>query len=218
MKRLAPALLMLFVMACPLSGKAVGESGHSGAEAHEDAAHSADHPPTSLSCARVFSSPEMWGSMFNFFLLAGLLVYAVRKKVNPALADKRKEMELALKEARQLKQEAEARHAEYQSRLERLDQELAQIRAEMVKAGEAERDRIVSDAEQTAARIRKDTRFLIEQQMKQLRKDIRAEAITTAIDSAQSLLTQSAGPSDQRRLADAYLARLVETAAQGTKP
>lgn len=217
MRRVVPVFVLLFVMLSPLRGMAVGESGHGDATTHQDVGHEAAHPPASLSCARVFSSPELWGSMFNFFLLAMLLVYAVRTKVNPTLADKRKEMEAALKEAQKLKQEAEAKHAEYQSRLERLDQELASIRADMVKAGEAERDRIVSDAEQTAARIRKDTRFLIDQQMKQLRKDLREEAITAAIDSAQSLLTKSAGPSDQQRLADSYLARLVETTEQGTE-
>ena len=39
---------------------------------------------------------------------------------------------------------------------------------EMIKAGEAERDRIVAQAEEKAARMRKDTNFLIEQQIKQL--------------------------------------------------
>ncbi len=215
MRRLGTALFVVFVLLAPLSGRAVTESSHAGEETHQQpAAHGDAHGGDSLSCARVLSSPDLWGSIVNFLVLAGLLFYAVRKKVNPTMAEKRAEMEAALKEAQQLKQEAEAKYAEYQSRLNRLDHELANIRADMVKAGEAERDRMVSDAEQTAARIRKDTRFFIEQQMKQLRKDLREESIEAAIASAEKLLDQSAAASDQERLANAYLARLVEAAEE----
>ena len=45
-------------------------------------------------------------------------------------------------------------------RLEKLDQEMVEIRGDMIKAGEAERDRIVAQAEEKAARMRKDAGFL----------------------------------------------------------
>jgi F-type H+-transporting ATPase subunit b len=96
------------------------------------------------------------------------------------------------------------------TRLERLDQEMVQIRGDMIKAGEAERDRIVSQAEEKAARMRKDTAFLIEQQIKQLRKELTQQAATAAVVAAQDLLQQRTTDSDQDQLAEAYLARLDE--------
>jgi F-type H+-transporting ATPase subunit b len=95
-------------------------------------------------------------------------------------------------------------------RLEKLDQEMVRLRAEMVKAGEAERDRIVAQAEEKAARMRKDTQFLIEQQMKQLRKDLTREAASAAVLAAQELLQEKTTADDQDRLAEAYLDRLDE--------
>jgi F-type H+-transporting ATPase subunit b len=80
----------------------------------------------------------------------------------------------------------------------------------MIKAGEAERDRIVSQAEEKAARMRKDTAFLIEQQIKQLRKELTQQAATAAVVAAQDLLEQRTTDSDQDQLAEAYLARLDE--------
>jgi F-type H+-transporting ATPase subunit b len=141
-------------------------------------------------------------------VLVGLFVWVVRTKVNPMLAARRDEVEKELAEAQRLRAEAERRHIETASRLEKLDQEMAQIRAEMIKAGEAERDRIVSQAEEKAARMRKDTNFFIEQQIKQLRKDLSEEAANAAVQAAHELLQERTTEADRDRLAEAYLSRL----------
>ena len=93
---------------------------------------------------------------------------------------------------------------------DRLDQEMVEIRGEMIKAGEAERDRIVAQAEEKAARIRKDTTFLIEQQIKQLRKDLTQQAANAAVVAAQELLQERTTDADQDQLAETYLNRLDE--------
>ena len=80
----------------------------------------------------------------------------------------------------------------------------------MIKAGEAERDRIVAQAEEKAARMRKDASFLIEQQIKQLRKELTQKAATAAVAAAQELLTERTTDADQDQLAEAYLKRLDE--------
>jgi F-type H+-transporting ATPase subunit b len=135
--------------------------------------------------------------------------------VNPQLAKKREDMQEAMAEAARLKAEAEAKQREFQSRLERLDDELDAIRTDMVKAGEAERDRIVAEAEKKASRIRKDADFVIAQRFKQLREDLTKEAVESAMVAAEAVLREKATPADQTRLADVYLARLNEVAAEG---
>ncbi|MGD8317632.1 MAG: ATP synthase F0 subunit B [Myxococcales bacterium] len=173
-----------------------GQDTHAAAQGHE------------LSFSNLLESREFRGTVFNFVVLVGLFVWVVRSKINPALAARRADVEQELAEAQRLRAEAEQRHRETASRLERLDQEMVQIRAEMVKAGEAERDRIVSQAEEKAARIRKDTHFFIEQQVKQLRKDLTQEAANAAVEAAQELLAKTTTQADQDRVAEAYLSRL----------
>ncbi len=153
---------------------------------------------------------EFLGTLVNFGVLLLIIGWAIRKKGNPALAARRAEVEKELAEAQRLRAEAEASHMATATRLEKLDQEILQIRADMVKAGEAERDRIVAQAEEKAARMRKDTNFLIEQQMKQLRKELTEQAATAAVAAAQDLLRERTSDADQERLADAYLARLYD--------
>ncbi|MEM7137937.1 MAG: ATP synthase F0 subunit B [Myxococcota bacterium] len=151
---------------------------------------------------------NLLGTFFNFGILLLILGLAIKKQGNPALAARRAEVEKELAEAQRLRAEAAARQAETASRLEKLDEEMEQIRADMVKAGEAERDRIVAQAEEKAARMRKDVNFRIDQQMKQLRNELTTQAASAAVAAAQDLLRDKTTDSDQEALAEAYLDRL----------
>ena len=195
------------------------ESAHPESMAHELAEQEIGHDlhgdHEELTFKGLLSSREFQGTLVNFGALVLLFAWVIRKKGNPALAERRKQVEAELEEAQRLRAEAEKRHMEAATRLEKLDQEMVAIRAEMVKAGEAERDRIVAQAEEKAARMRKDTNFLIEQQIKQLREDLTREAASAAVMAAQELLQQSTTDSDQNRLAEAYLDRLDEVIEEG---
>ena len=158
---------------------------------------------------------DFLGTLINFGVLLLIIGWVIRKKGNPALAARRAQVEKELAEAQRLRAEAEARHMATATRLEKLDEEILQIRADMIKAGEAERDRIVAQAEEKAARMRKDTSFFIEQQMKQLRKELTQQAATAAVAAAQELLREGTNEADQDQLAEAYLARLDEVVQEG---
>ena len=58
--------------------------------------------------------------------------------------------------------------------------------------------------------MRKDASFLIEQQIKQLHKDLTRQAADAAVVAAQELLQKSTTDADQDKLAEAYLTRLDE--------
>ena len=176
------------------------------ATGHE--AHEGGHGE--LTFSSLIRNRDFQGTVINFLVLVGLLAWVIRKKGNPALAARRAEVEKELAEAQRLRAEAEKRHLETATRLEKLDEEMVQIRGDMIKAGEAERDRIVAQAEEKAARIRKDTSFLIEQQIKQLRKELTQQAASAAVAAAQGLLQERTTNADQDQLAEAYLTRLDE--------
>lgn len=205
---------MLLALALGTPSVVLAEQAHEESLAHEvseaQSGQSTHGVYGELSVSALFQNREFQGTLINFAVLVGLLVWVIRKKGNPALAAHRAEVEKELAEARRLRAEAEKRHMETAMRLERLDEEMLQIRADMTKAGEAERDRIVEQAEEKAARIRKDANFLIEQQIKQLRKDLMQQASNAAVVAARDLLQDRTSDADQDRLAEAYLDRLDE--------
>lgn len=202
-------VLFALLLASPSLVSAKSEPHES--EAHEAAEHAAGHDDHGeLSFSALLRNRDFQGTVVNFLVLVGLIAWVVRRKGNPALATRRAEVEKELAEAQRLRAEAEKRHLETATRLERLDEEMVEIRAEMIKAGEAERDRIVAQAEEKAARLRKDTSFLIDQQIKQLREDLTQQAANAAVVAAEELLWERTTDADQDRLAESYLARLDE--------
>ena len=206
--------LLFLVFAVSIPSFALAETSHGESAAHELALEAEGHGSHGghgeLTFGGLIRSREFQGTVVNFLALIALFAWVIRKKGNPALAERRKEVEQELAEAKRLREEAQKRHMETQARLQRLDEEMVEIRAEMVKAGEAERDRIVAQAEEKAARMRKDTSFLIDQQIKQLRQDLTREASSAAVAAAHELLEQRTTEEDQDRLAEAYLERLDE--------
>lgn len=201
---------LVTVLAIPMTASA--ETAAHESEAHILAEEEMGHDPLGghgeLTFQSLLSDREFQGAVVNFLALVALFAWVIRKKGNPALAERRQEVEAELAEAQRLRAEAEQRHREAAQRLDKLDEEVAELRAEMIKAGEVERDRIVAQAEEKAARMRKDTSFLIDQQMKQLRKDLTVEAAEAAVRAAHELLQEATTEADQDRLADAYLESL----------
>ncbi|MBX3271236.1 MAG: ATP synthase F0 subunit B [Sandaracinaceae bacterium] len=184
---------------------ATHEAAHDHA-AHDHAAHGEAHH---------FDALQFAAQAVNFVLWLAIVIYLARKPVTAFLEGRRRSVEEGLVEARTLKEAAEAKYADYSERLEHLDEELAKLRKEMVQASETERDRIIDEAESRAARMRADTRFVIEQQLKQLRTDLTREAIEAAIAAAERVLAEEVREPDLTRLADQYLDGIEGTMKDG---
>ncbi len=200
--------------------EAHGEGEHAAEEpgVHEGEGEATEHGAHGeVHLSDVWASTEFWGSVVNFVLLLVIVVLLARRPMSNFLVGRRKGIEEGLVEARRLKEAAEKKYQEYTERLEKLDREIASIRKEMIAAGEAERDRIVSEAEAKAARMRRDAEFLIEQQMKQLRVDLTREAVEAAVGTAEQVLREKVGAGDQQRLAQQYLERLAKQGDQEAK-
>jgi F-type H+-transporting ATPase subunit b len=207
--------LVLCLCAVPAFALAQHEEEH--VEAYADVAAEGEHGghhghPTA---AEALSHKELQGAILNFTILVIALVYFGGKKIRTALEARRDQVASELAEAKRLKEEAEAKHALYQKRLVSLDAELATIREEMIKAGEAERDRLVAEAEKKAASMRREAEFLVDQRMKQLKEDLSREAVAQAIAAAEKVLREKTTPEDQARLSKAFLSRIGTVAKEG---
>ena len=157
--------------------------------------------------------PPFLAVLINFAILAGGYYFLGRKGVAAGLQNRRDTIAKDIEDAQRMKHEAEERAKTYQSKLETLQQELDHARQSLVKAGEADGERIVREAEAKAERMRRDAEFLIEQEMKQLRADLMRETVEAAVLAAEELLKKRVTQADQERLAEDYLADLM-----GQKP
>lgn len=176
------------------------DSAHAAAaHGHAEEAHSEAHDPGLLPM------------VVNFLVLLGIFTLLFRKPLHNFLTNRRARVIEGLEESKRLREAAERKYAEYSERLAHLDEELAKLRKEMIQAGEAERDRIIAEAEARAARMRRDAQFVIDQQMKQLKADLTREAIEAAVKAAEEVLMAQTSAADQERLAQAYLGSIQST-------
>lgn len=171
------------------------------AQEHEEAHH--------------FDRLSYFAAVINFLLLLLLLVKMAGKPTAEFLKNRRASIETEITEAAKMKAAAEAKQREYADRLAKLDSEIDALKAEMVKAGEAERDRIIAEAKAKAERTRKDAEFVIDQQLKQLRIDLTKESVAAAVAAANKLLAEKTTAADQERIARDYLARIAGAAKGG---
>jgi len=155
------------------------------------------------------AQPPYAALLINFGLLAGLYYYLGKKPVTQALLNHRASVAKEIEEAQRMKHEAEARAKTYQAKLQDLEVELSQTKLALEEAGKGERDRIVKDAEEKAARMQKDAAFMLEQEAKQVRLDLQRETALAALAAAEGILKKRVTQSDQERLAEDFLSSLT---------
>jgi F0F1-type ATP synthase membrane subunit b/b' len=153
-------------------------------------------------------TPPFIAMLINFGILAAGYYFLGRKPVAAGLKARRDTISKEIEEAQRMKHEAEERAKTYQSKLEKLEEELVATRQSLVQAGEAESERIVREAETKAERMRKEAEFLVEQEMKKIREELWRETVEAAVSAAEELLKKRVTPADQERLAEDYLADL----------
>jgi F0F1-type ATP synthase membrane subunit b/b' len=153
-------------------------------------------------------TPPYVAMLVNFGILAAGYYLLGRKPIAAALQNRSDSIAKEIEDAQKMKREAEERAKMYQAKLETLEEEVRMARGAFVRAGEAESERILADANAKAERMRRDAEFLVEQELKQIRKDLWRDAIDTAVAAAEELLKKHVTASDHERLAEDYLAEL----------
>ena len=84
--------------------------------------------------------------IFNFAIVVAVLVYFLTKPIKKGLAGRREEIEKTLAEAKLAKEEAEAKFAEYDRKLARATEEIAEISDSIRREGELEKIKIIENA------------------------------------------------------------------------
>lgn len=155
--------------------------------------------------------------LFNFGVLVFILVKFGGGAVNKALQQRHDQLKSDLEESARLRTAAEARLREYETRMRNLEAELATMIANLKREAEGEKLRLIAGAEERVRRIQDETRFLLDQQVKDAELRFRAEIAAAAAQVAEELLKRSVTADDQRRLAATFIGD-VETTPSSAAP
>lgn len=148
--------------------------------------------------------------IFNFAIVVAILVYFLTKPIKKGLAGRREGIEKALAEAKQAKEEAEAKFAEYDRKLARATEEIAEISDSIRREGELEKIKIIDSAKQMAVKIEQDAEKAAELEVAKARTELQREAVQLAVGIAEDLLNKNFTKDDDTRLIDEYMQKVGE--------
>jgi F-type H+-transporting ATPase subunit b len=177
-------------------------------KAEEIAAESAEHPGGELVGheAPAVDGKKLALQLLNFGVLIFILVKFGGPAIGKALAARHQQLKADLAAASVARAEAEARLKQQEARLAALEQEIEGIRQGVKAEAEAEKARLIAAAEERAKRIKEETAFVLDQQVKEAEFRLRREVAQAAVDLAEQMVKKSMGAGDQQRLVDSFVA------------
>jgi F-type H+-transporting ATPase subunit b len=154
--------------------------------------------------------------LLNFAVLLVILVKFGGGAINKALAARHQQLKADLASAAELRALAEAKLSKQEARLASLEHEIGEMRRGIKAEAEAEKARLISAAEERAVRIKSETAFLVEQQVREAAGRLRREAADTALKAAEEILRRAVGAGDQQRLLDTFVSDVEQPALAPT--
>lgn len=148
--------------------------------------------------------------IFNFAVMFGLLAYFVTKPLKNGMAGRREAIEKSLEEARKAQAEAEAKFAEYETKLAKANEEIEEIYAAIRREGELERDQIIASAREMAAKIEQYADRNASLAVEKARSELRQEAARLAVALAREMVEKKFTADDQKRLVEEYIEKVGE--------
>ena len=147
--------------------------------------------------------------VINFIVLAFLIHRLILRKLVDDNATRHDDIKRQVEEATRNLSDAQAALVDFKARMDRVDAESKQILDAARKAAEADRARLLAEAEQEALRFKTAAMAAAQREVGLRRAEIEAEVVDRAIARAGELLAARITDVDQGRLVDNYAVELA---------
>ena len=141
----------------------------------------------------VHSFPEL-AAIINFIVLAGALVFAIRKPLKGFLATRSDVIRVNVEESERLQQEALNLVRTYETKLAKLDEEIKSLINDARQDGEKEKVEILARADRMSQQIIENAKNMatreIEKQKDRLQKDLMTKVIEEARKNLKEKVTE----------------------------
>lgn len=141
----------------------------------------------------------------NFAGLVIILVFFLKKPFAAGLSSRREGIKDQLEALESRKAEAELLYKEAEAKLARLDEEVNAIITEAVKQGEAEKEKIITEAERNAADIKRQAEMAVSHELAEAKARLKGEIAEQAVLLAEELVKKNIQPADQSRMVELSL-------------
>jgi F-type H+-transporting ATPase subunit b len=158
---------------------------------------------------------ETW-KWANFLVLAAGLGYLIGKNAGPFFAARSQQIRKDMLESQEARRQAEARAAEVDRRLATLETEIAALRAESQKEGEAETERLSRQTAAEMAKIQAHAEQEIVSAGKAARMELKRYSSQLAVELAEQRIRARMNPETQEALVRGFVRDLEPAANRAT--
>ena len=147
--------------------------------------------------------------LLNFAAFLFILGRYAGPSMKKAVRDRHERIKHDLQEGARLRAEAQKKVEEYGRKLAALDGEIDKLVGTIRAEAEAERRRILDEAQARADRMKRDAEIQVQAEIQRVRLMLEREAAVAAVALAEKLLVEKTTEVDQKALADRFLKALV---------
>ncbi|KKL71775.1 hypothetical protein LCGC14_2091550 [marine sediment metagenome] len=150
--------------------------------------------------------------VLNFAVILGVIVWFGRKPIKEFFAGRTEAISKGIADAREAREFAEKALSEIQQKLDTSDQEIEKMVKAARKAGERERDHLISEGERLSSRIMEQAKAGIDFELKQASEGLKAEAAEYALKIAEASIGRKLDAGEQNKLLEDAISRLEDRA------
>jgi len=152
-------------------------------------------------------SGMLW-KLVNFAILAAGIVIVWFKFIRKLLDNRSQDIKKALDAAKEAKDTADRKAAEYRDKLALLEKSVADVQRELALEGAAEKKRMIAEAQKAAEKLIAQARLTAEQEVKKAKAEIKKEVAELASRMAEEILKKELTGADQERLVKTYIEKM----------
>jgi F-type H+-transporting ATPase subunit b len=188
---------------------ASGEAAHGGGkesvhESSSEGAHGGEEGKDRSADLR-----DLLYRFINFALLVIILFVAIRKSgLTGSLAGRIDEIKQRLEDLRKEKEEAESRYQDIEKKLRDFEAKKKEIIEQFQNEGQAEKERIIAEANERAKQIVDQAELTIQQEMQSAKDRLRRDVMELAATQAQEIISKEMTDEDQDRLVSEFIERV----------
>jgi F-type H+-transporting ATPase subunit b len=171
------------------------------AMAAEEAAHEGGHEAITF-------MGDWLPRLVNFAIIAGVLVYFMRKPVRDLFRNRSAEIEKALRESQEARERAVAALAEMERKVRELDAEVRAMVTDAQARGEKDKAALLEEGKKTIKDIQEQVKAGIEIEVQKAKADLAVEASLLAVDLAEGKIKSTIGKQDHERIVKDYIAKV----------
>ena len=163
------------------------------------------HGEGSLSPAKL--KDLLWRTL-NFAVLLIVLVKFLSKPIANGLRARQQSIKEQFDDLEARKAEADKAYKTYEEKLAAIEQEVNEIIQTAIEQGEAEKERIIEEANRAASDIKRQAEMAIQQELAEAKLQLREQVANQAVVMAEGLIRKNLQEADQVKLIEDYLSKV----------